>query len=538
MPIEHPRPTPSRMRGYRRYLLPVAALATVGLVAGCAGGKDSSSDNASGGASGSAAGDATAALVLAYSNPLNTLDPIHADYNQTNTITDVIYDTLASYDAKNELKPMLAKSFTLAADAKSVSVTLRDDVKFHDGSPMTAADIKYTFDRDVAVGQGTASYLSNYASTTVTDDTHLTINLKTANSLFIGGLSKLYIIEQKLVTANAGSDNGQTWLQSHDAGSGPYAITTGSGDVVASRFAGYWNFDKGAPATITFRRIDESPTKAAEVKSGDIDIALSLQSADAQSLKGASGVTTANLAVPNGAYIFMNTQTGPTANVAVRKALRLAYDYSGGLSTIRNGAGTIESGPLPQTMSCITTAPAFKQDLSAAKAMLASANITDLHLTMRYQPAITDQAKEATLFQSNLKDIGVTLDLVPIAFADYLASLSSVSTIPQLMLLQDTAALPDSGIYLTKAYDSASTGTNRAAYSNPQVDSLLAQAATSTDTAAQCKDYQQVQTLINADAPSVSMYTLSAPIAYGDKVTGIVASQTVYPFSLRGVHVG
>jgi peptide/nickel transport system substrate-binding protein len=530
----HPR---RRFRRLHTLLAPVAAAAALALLAACAGGGSDASDSPSGSGSGGTSGDPNASLVLAYSNPLNTLDPVHSDYNQTNTITDVVYDTLAIYDSKNVLTPRLAESFTLAPDAKSVAVTLRSGATFHDGTPVTSADVKYTFDRYVAVGQGIASYLTDYDSTTVTDDTHLTINLKQPNSLFLGGLSKLYILEQKLVTANAGSDDGQTWLQSHDAGSGPYAITTGSGDVVATKYKNYWNVDPKGPATITFKRIDESPTKAAEVKSGGVDIALSLQSADAVALKGASGVQTANLAVPNGAYIFMNTQTGPTANLAVRKALRLAYDYADGLKTIRYGLGTVENGPLPQTMSCITTAPPFAQNLDEAKKTLADAGITDLHLTMRYQPAITDQAKEATLFQSDLAKIGVTLDLQPIAFADYLASLSSVDTIPQLMLLQDTAALPDSGTYLTKAYDSASVGTNRAAYSNPQVDALLAQAAVTTDAAAQCTLYQKVQTLINADAPSVSMYTLQAPIAYSDRVSGIVASQTVYPFSLRGVHV-
>jgi ABC-type transport system substrate-binding protein len=70
------------------------------------------------------------------------------------------------------------------------------------------------------------------------------------------------------------------------------------------------------------------------------------------------------------------------------------------------------------------------------------------------------------------------------------------------------------------------------------VDALLAKAALTSDSATQCSYYQQVQTLINADAPAIDMYTVQAPVAYSDKVTGIVANQTVYPFSLRGVHVG
>ncbi|MCF7552729.1 ABC transporter substrate-binding protein [Pseudonocardia sp. WMMC193] len=511
-------------------LVPLAAVAALAL-AGCAAAQDAQSS------SGSSTDTANTPLVVAYSNPLNTLDPIRSDYNQTNTIADVAYDTLVTYDAQNTLVGSLATEFSLAPDATSVAITLRDGVTFHDGSPLTADDVAYTLDRYKKVGVGIASYLNGYGSTTVTDPTHLTITLTAPNGLFPGTLSKLYILEKALVTANAGTDDGQTWLQSHDAGSGPYAITTGTGDVVAQRFAGYWDFDAKRPSQYTFRRIDESPTKRDELKAGNLDIALALQSPDAAALAGADGVTVADLKVPNGAYMFMNTANGPTANVAVRKALQLAYDYSGGLDQIRGGKGTVENGPLPQTMPCLTSSPAFSQNLDLAKQTLAQAGITDLHLTMRFQPAITDQAREATLFQSDLRKIGVTLDLQPIAFADYLSSLGNPDTIPQLMLLQDTAALPDPGVYLTKAYDSKSTGTNRAAYHNPQVDALLDQAATTSDTAARCTMYQQAQNLINADAPSVSMYTLTAPVGYRTGLTGITASQTVYPLSLKGVRV-
>ncbi|GAA1850340.1 ABC transporter substrate-binding protein [Pseudonocardia ailaonensis] len=509
-------------------LVPLAAVAAVAL-AGCAAAQDAQGPGPS--------GSSDTPLVVAYSNPLNTLDPIHTDYNQTNTIVDATYDTLVTYDANNQLTGSLATQFTLAPDARSVAVTLRDGVTFHDGSTLTADDVAYTFDRYKKVGVGIASYLSDYASTTVTDPTHLTITLTREDGLFPATLSKLYILEKALVEKNAGTDNGQTWLQSHDAGSGPYAITTGTGDVVAQRFAGYWAFDAKRPSKYTFRRIDESPTKRDELKAGNLDIALALQSPDAAALNGVNGVSVADLKVPNGAYMFMNTSSGPTANVAVRKALQLAYDYSGGLDQIRGGKGTVENGPLPQTMPCLTTAPAFSQNLDQAKQILAQAGLTDLHLTMRFQPAITDQAREATLFQSDLRKIGVTLDLQPIAFADYLTTLGNPATIPQLMLLQDTAALPDPGVYLTRAYDSKSTGTNRAAYKNPQVDALLDQAATSTDTAARCGMYQQAQNLINADAPSVSMYTLTAPVGYRTGLTGITASQTVYPLSLKGVRV-
>jgi peptide/nickel transport system substrate-binding protein len=507
-----------------RWLLAVGAVASVALTACSAGGTNS---NNSGGGS---------ALNVGYTQPLQTLDPIHSDQNQTNSIDDTLYDTLLTYDAQNNLIGSLATAYTVAPNSKSVDITLRSGVKFHDGSELTSADVKYTFDRYVAVGQGIASQLSDYASTAITDPTHLTINLKTANALFPANLSKLYILEQKLVSAHAGSDQGQAWLQSHDAGSGPFQVTNGTVPVSVSRFADFWQFDPKRPKGIVFQQIAESPTKADKLKSGDLDIALNLQTADAKGIEKANGVTVDWVSVPNAAYIFMNTAYGPTANPVVRKAMQLAYNYSGGLNEIRGGEGQILNGPLPQSMPCLVTTPAFSQNLAEAKSMLASAGLSNLKLTLRFQPSISDQVREATLFQSDLRTIGVNLTLTPITFPDYLSSLSHPSTIPSMVLLQDTAPLPDSGVYLIKAYDSSNIGTtNRGAYKNATVDNLLNQATVTNDANARCGLYKQAQDQINKDAVAIDMYTLKAPLAYRTGLTGVAASQLVFPMSLRGV---
>jgi peptide/nickel transport system substrate-binding protein len=392
----------------------------------------------------------------------------------------------------------------------------------------------------VAIGEGIASELADYKSATVVDATHLVISLKKPDALFLPNLSKLYILEQKLVTAHAGTDNGQTWLQAHDAGSGPYEITAGTVPVKVTRFAKFWDYSSARPGSFVFQQIAQDSTKVAELKTGQLDIALDLQTPDAKALAGVSGITLDWLKVPNTAYMFMNTQYGATKSLAVRDALRLAYDYSGGFSQIRGGEGVIENGPLPQTLSCQITAPSFTQNLTKAKSILANAGLSHLTLTLRFQPSISDQVREATLLQSDLKSIGVTLNLVPITFPEYLSMLSHPASIPELTLVQDTAGLPDAGVYLEKAYDAATIGsTNRAAYDNAAVNRLLAQAQTTVSETTRCQLYQQAETQINADAPSISMYTLWAPVAFrAGAVTGVTASQVVYPMSLRDIRVG
>ncbi|WP_009478812.1 ABC transporter substrate-binding protein [Rhodococcus sp. JVH1] len=461
-------------------------------------------------------------VVLAYQNQISTLDPIRADYAQTNFVDQALYDTLVTYDADNEIVGQLASEFVPSPDARSIQMTLRG-ATFHDGALVTPEDVRYTLDRTAALGQGIAGQMTGYLGTTVTGPQSLTIELTEPNSLFLGALSKIYILNSALVKANEGTDRGQAYLAGHDAGSGPYFLAGpgGADTYTLSRFDDYWAGDEGRPASLVYRRIDESATQSAELKAGNIDVSFGLTNADAEALDGFSSVTVQSQPVNLQANIFFNVMNGPTANKAVRQAIQLAYDYTGGLATIRGGNGSIATGPLPGQFSCRPEMPAYGQDLQQAKKLLSDAGMSDLTLTMKFQPVFKEQEREATLLQSNLAQIGVTLDLEPIAYADYLSALKSPDSIPQMMLATDFAQYPDPGVMLVKTYKSDQVGTNKSGYSNPTVDELLGRAAETSDAGARCDLYKQAQEDIRNDAVAVNMYTLGQTTAHSNRVTGV-----------------
>ncbi|MCW2525499.1 MAG: putative D,D-dipeptide-binding periplasmic protein ddpA [Pseudonocardiales bacterium] len=254
------------------------------------------------------------------------------------------------------------------------------------------------------------------------------------------------------------------------------------------------------------------------------------------SLSG-SNVKTSKLGVINQQYIYFNTTTGPTANVDVRRALQMAFDYDGALKSILQGAGQIATGPLPLGMSCEATFPAFKQDLAGAKALLAKAGMSGLNLTMRFQPDISDQAQEAVLFQSDLKKIGVNLTLSPITFAEYLKLLSNNSTIPQMILLADNAQIPSAGSFLTQFYGPNSAGSNRSGLNDPQVNALITAAAATSDETVQCDNYKKAQQIIHDAATAIDLFTIPWPLAYTSNLSGVDVSPTVTPISFATVRV-
>lgn len=487
--------------GRRQFLATVGGVALAVAIGACTG------------VSGAVAADRAHTIIVGLGGQINTLDPLRADYNQTNTIISAVYDTLVTYD-ETKLIGSLASEYAYSDDAKSITFTLRPDVKFHDGTTLTAKDVAYTLDRLKRLGAGVASLIDGYESTTVTDDTHLTINLSKPNTLFLPSLSKIYILNSALVTANAGADDGQGWLQAHDAGSGPYVLGDQSQAVVIDLFPGYWAAEAGRPESIVFRRIDESSTRRDELRAGNIDVAFGFADRDAAAMATDPALKVVPINTSYQTEVVFNTRVGPTADPKVRKALRMVYDYAGGLRGIRGSNGKLANGPLPARLDCRPELPEVKRDLDAAKALLAEAGASSLKLKMNFQPVFELQKQEATLFQSNLREIGVDLELEPIAYPNYLASLKDPASIPQMMLLEDFAQFPEAGIMLVKGYKSDAVGTNRTGYANPEVDKLLDTALATADDAARCDIYKQVQTILDNDSVMVDMYGVYKPAAY------------------------
>jgi|GEM_PF-1213870 len=516
----------------RMAILTVPLLASM-LTACTAGGS-------SGGSAGGAASGGSSSIVVAFKHEFNTMDPLRSDYAQTNMVDNILYEPLIKFDDKNNMVGALATEFKAAPDAKSVSFTLRDNVTFHDGTPLTGKDVKFSLDRYVRLGQGIASQLQGYASTTVVDDKHVVVNLKEPNAFFINGLANVYILEADLVSKNAGTDDAQGWLQSHEAGSGPYQGTgTSSADgTTVARYDKYWGFDEKRPTQMVFRRIDESATERDELKAGNVDVAFGVSAVDAAALKDQQNIDVAFLKTSGQTQLFFNTSTGATANPQIREGLKLAFDYAGGFQKILNGNGSVSSGTVSDAFTCRpeNSAPSA-QDKDKAKQLLAGLGSQALEL--RYQSVDSVQTQLATLFQSNLKDLGVTVNLVPIAYPDYLKTLSSPSTIPSMMLLNDYILTPDPGASLDKLYNSKNIGsTNKGAYSNPKVDALLAQARTISDAAKRCELYKQVETQVAADSVSANLYQVTFPVGYRKDLKGVVFDWSATPMSFFNVRVG
>ncbi|MCS5735819.1 ABC transporter substrate-binding protein [Herbiconiux daphne] len=490
----------------------VALMGVTALLAGCAGGGGDTSARAS-------------TLVIAENEPAASFDPIQANNSTVEEVVIPAYDTLIDYNADAELVPELATEWTVDDSGTVIDLTLRDDVTFHDGAKLTAADVVYTLDRIKSLNIGVASLLTSYASSEAVDDTHVKITLSQPDAPFLAGLSRVYILNSALVEKNAGDDDGQSWLATNDAGSGPYEVTgyTPNQSATFDQYADYWGGFDGQAESIEFRYLTEASTQAAALKSGDIDIAMDIAPADRAGFD-TDGFATDSSPTNVVLYTFFNMLDPTTSNPALREAISYAYDYDQHVDTILQGEGSTVNGPLPAGMQCSTTddigQPTF--DLDRAKQIVDENGLAGTTVTMTYLEATAEMEQAAALLQSNLAEIGITLELQAVTYPQFAELNSSADTRSQLEMIYAFPPYPDASAVMYQLYDSTfiDGGQNWAAYSNPEVDTLVETARTETDQAAACDMYQQAQKLVVADDVSLNMANSNTVAIMNDRVQG------------------
>ncbi|WP_395105515.1 ABC transporter substrate-binding protein [Actinomadura sp. SCN-SB] len=458
----------------------------------------------------SASGERKQTLIIAENEPPATFDPVQADNSTVDEVARPAYDTLVKYGQGNRLEPSVATKWTVAEDGKSIDLTLRGDVTFHDGNTLTATDVKYTLDRIKKVNVGVAALLTAYESTKVTDDTHLTIELSRPYAPMLGALTRVYLLNSKLVQANEGGDHGQKWLAGNDAGSGPYRLTgyTTNQEAKFARYDKYWGGFSGQAENVVFRYLPQAATQKSALLSGDIDIAMDIDPNDWASFEGDKQFQVDKADTNVQLYVFFKMKGSPVSNKALREAIASAYQYGQHTGSILKGAGKTAVGVLPSAMMCFDpTVPQPGYDPDKAKASLRAAGLSNVTLTMTYLKATAEMEQAATLLQSDLAKIGVTLKLQAITYPEYVQRLKSNATTPDLGMIYAFPANPDADSVLYQLFHSRfiNNGQNSGGYDNPKVDSLVERAQALTDQAARCDLYKQAQRLIAADVPSINM---------------------------------
>ena len=384
------------------------------------------------------AADRSTSLVLLTEDSPSTLDIHGATANRpTQYVAWNVYDRLLTYGTKTlpdgslsydkeKLEPQLAESWTVAPDSRSVTFKLRADATFHDGTPVTAKDVKWSLDRAIAAGGFPAIQMGAGSMTapeqfTVVDDHTIRITFPESNKLSIPDLAVPVpsIINSELAKQHATAEDPWAfeWVGRNDAGGGPYKVEKWSpgSELVLARFDEWKSGPQPAIERAVMRVVPSAGTRRALLERGDADISFNLPPKDFAELQAEGKVKVVGTPVEADlVYLDMNVTKEPFNNLKVRQAVALAVPYD---QILKNAFydraykmwGADSSTPADAAWPVPSP---FNQDLEKAKALLAEAGFpTGFSTTLSYDLSqATIYEPTAILIKEALGKIGIDAD--------------------------------------------------------------------------------------------------------------------------------
>lgn len=334
-----------------------------------------------------------------------------------------VYELLYYRNQDGTYVPWLATDYAVNDTATEWTFTLREGVKFHDGSDFTAASVKKCLDRTISLGMGASFLWAPVDHIEAVDDTHVKFVLNTATDLMpiVSCQYASYIYNW----TEGGDDYNAVaeWFHAqHEDGTGPYTIEEFSdgSHTILKKFDEYWGGWEGNKIeTVVYRQNNESAIRRQMVEGGEADIALELYVNDATEAKKNSEVEVMKIEGAGNTLAFFNVENGPTENKLVRQGLAYSFPYQDCIDYVYGG----EYASMPIDMICqanqnfVTDSIPYHYDLEKARALFDEAGFTGAFtVTVSYNSSAENTKKQLELWQSELAKIDVTLDIQPNAF--------------------------------------------------------------------------------------------------------------------------
>jgi peptide/nickel transport system substrate-binding protein len=491
--------------------------------------------------SGSMGEEKQISFVISAFQIIKTIDPCVASDATSSTAVGNFYDSIVRLGKDGTIEPSVAKSWSVSPDGLKYTFNINPGIKFHDGTLLTAKDVAFSMNREIALGRG-ISYIwtpimTDHSATAV-DDYTVEINLTSPFGPFINTLIKIYVINEKLAMSHKENgdfgeygDYAQTWLASNEAGSGPYTLKSWlrGTEMVFQKFKDYWRgWTMGQPDIVYFKVMTEEASVKMALATGDIDMAH--DSLTYQTLKELESYPDIIVQVDptyEMKYYTMNNQRPPTDDVHVRRAICYAFNSQEALSEVLPGDYKAE-GPVTINMPAHNkTGLAYEYNIDKAKAELAQSKYTPEQLSSMtldcvYNSALEWQARLSVLLKSNMSKIGLNLQLRPMPWAQMVDLTVKPETTPHFFCLRSRARYVSADHYLI-SYTLAATGYTSAMWCKDKTlsDSIL-KARSTVDSQLRDKLYKDIQANIAERAACLWISTGIHRRAYRDYIQGYI----------------
>ena len=451
---------------------------------------------------------------------LVALNPNQISSGTQKPVAPLIYDSLVRIDAKGAIVPWLATAWTSSTDQKSWILTLRQGVRFHSGREFTNQDVRRNLEwiSDPSNKSSQAGEIGKIASYVLKGRYQITINLKNANSQFPGALVFIYMADPLSLT-NPGKVNG----------TGPFKLNEFSSDdhvyVVNNR--SYWAGSSKLDG-IKVMRSPDATSALLSLQSGALDMVWNVPPTSIAQVRADKDLDFLSAPAFTGAHVLMlDTKSAPFNNVKARQALSYALDRETIFKTAFGSVGEISMTSTPIGIKDTIYKNGMTQytfNLDKAKALFAEAGVKsgDTLTFWTLAGRRFEWVTMAQVLQSDLKKIGITLDIKPQETASWLGkffpySASSPKLYPDTIVANFLSPVPTSA-YQLNAY---TTGGNEAKWDNAEYDALMKEALSATSAAEYKAVTGKMQELYNREVPCVIPLLAANITAFRSVVKGM-----------------
>ena len=468
---------------------------------------------------------ADAVVVLIEFSPTN-LDPRIGIDAQSERIDELLFDALVRRDQHFNLQPWLADSWDIP-DPLTYIFHLHHGVRFHDGRPLTARDVKWTFD-SVMNGtirtpkSGTYRFVDHIDAP---DDFTVIFHLKEPWSSLLWNVSNGAI---GIVPYGSAAE-----MTTKPVGSGPFRFIRNQQDreVEIVRNDDYWG-PKPHVSRVRFLVVPDSTTRALELRKGSADIAInSLTSDTIAAMRAEPNIEVLQTPGTTYAYLALNLRDPILKDARVRQAMAYAIDRRPMIRYLWRDIGEPADSVLPrQSWAYLSAQPHYDYDPARARQLLDEAGYRPgrdgvrFHLTMKISSSEESTRLLAAVLQQQWRDVGIALDIRTFEFATFFSDVTKGAF--QLYSLRWIGGNDDPDIfeYVFESDRMPPKGANRGFYVNPEMDRLIQQGRNTVDLEQRKKIYARVQEILARDLPYINLWYIDNVVVHSRRVQNFEVS--------------
>ena len=449
-------------------------------------------------------------VIIGIANDVNNLDPQGSNTDANMMVFYLTHERLVNIDPDTgKVIPALATEWTVSADGCVYEFTIDKDATFTDGTPCTAEDVKYTYDK-AKTSSFASQKVADVIATEVIDSTHIRITLQKANQDWLtlmahGGMSIL-----SKAACEKDSVNGPR------LGSGMFSLEEWVPGSHCS-FVRYDGYRKGAAPTrrIVMKLYKEASTRLIALQTGEIDVCIDPSTTDLERIKADANLDL--IQTPNVVMLYMPMQMEKKGldNVHVRKALAYAMDKESIVFAAYDGLATVHNNYINRGQFGLNeNIHVYEYNLEKAKEELALSGYKPGQLTFHIMVDKEFKKTAALIFQGACAQIGINIVLEEMETAALKGKLNDASLDYELALYQFT---DDLGTDYTLRNQHGSTvqadgtlkknGSNRCNMKDATFNAMLDEALVETDSAKREQDYHEIENYLDEICPLVPICT-------------------------------